>query len=175
MTSASTTSVAVPAVGTYRIDPERSEIRYRGRHLFGLGVVHATFRASGELRVADPLPSSSATVAVDPASFSSSSPKRDADVRSSRLLDVKRYPEIRFVSDGLRQDGDRWLLPGRVTAHGTTVPVEVVIDRVTLDGQDVRAHGRAEHLDRRAFGVTGGRGFVGRYLDLVLDVVATPA
>lgn len=174
MTSTST-SVVVPATGTYLIDPERSVIRYRGRHLFGLGVVHATFRAAGEIRVADPLPSSSVTVAVDPASFSSDSARRDADVRSGRLLDVERYPEITFVSDGLRQDGERWVLAGTATAHGTSVPVEVVVDRVAVEGQDVRAHGRAEHLDRLAFGVKGGRGLVGRYLDLDLDVVATPA
>jgi polyisoprenoid-binding protein YceI len=155
------------------MDPERSVIRYRGRHMLGLGVVHATFRTAGEIRVADPLTSSTVTVAVDPASFSSNSAKRDADVRGGRLLDVERYPEITFVSDGLRQDGERWLLVGEATAHDTSVPVEVVVDRVAVDRQDVRAHGKVEHLDRRAFGVTGGRGLVSRYLDLDLDVVAT--
>ena len=32
-----------------------------------------------------------------------------------------------------------------------------------------------QHLDRYAFGITNGRGMVGRYLDLDLDVSATPA
>ena len=33
--------------GTYRIDPDRSVIRYSGKHMFGLGTVHATFTTSG--------------------------------------------------------------------------------------------------------------------------------
>ena len=46
---------------------------------------------------------------------------------------------------------------------------------LTPDGDGFRLHGRAEHLDRYAFGVTKGKGMVGRYLDLELDVVASPA
>ena len=66
-------------------------------------------------------------------------------------------------------------MTGSVTAHGTTVPVELLIDRTTPEATGLRVHARAEHLDRCAFGVTRGRGMVGRYLDLDLDVLAVPA
>ena len=176
MTAETDTVVEIPSVGAYRIDPERSTLSYSGRHMFGLGVVHASFTIdSGELRVADPLTASAVSVTVDAGSFHSNSARRDSDVRGGSLLDVATYPTITFVSDHLRQDADSgWLLSGSVTAHGTSVPVEVRIDGSAREGEGVRLHGRADHLDRYAFGVTKSKGMVGRHLDLELDVFAVP-
>lgn len=160
----------------YRIDPERSTVSYSGRHMFGLGVVHATFAVtSGQLLVADPFTATTVSVAMAADSFASGNAKRDKDVRATGLLDVQAYPNISFASDGLRNDGDRWRLIGTVTAHGTAVPVEVTVDRVSTEDDGYRVHATAAHLDRYAFNVTKGKGMVGRYLDLNLDVVAVPA
>ena len=176
MTAEHATPVHAPPVGGYRIDTQRSQISYTGRHMFGLGVVHATFAiSSGQVHVADPLTSSSVAVTMDASSFQSNSAKRDRDVRSATLLDVATHPDITFRSETLRPDADNWRLIGIVTAHGKAVPVDVVIDEVTPETGGVRVHGRAHHLDRYAFGVTNGRGMVGRYLDLDLDVFAVPA
>lgn len=176
MAAGRTTSVEVPSTGTYRVDPDRSTVSYSGRHLFGLGVVHATFTiSSGELTVADPPTASTAVVTVDAGSFHSNSVRRDKDVRAASLLDVASYPEITFASDGLRPDGDGWRMTGSVTAHGRTVATEVLVDQVTPASGGVRLHARAEHLDRYAFGITKSKGMVGRYLDLDLDVFAVPA
>src|SRR5664280_476437 len=101
--------------------------------------------------------------------------ERDDQVRSASLLDAATYPNITFTSDGLREQGAGWLLDGALTAHGQTVPVEVVIDSATNEGDGVRVHAYVEHLDRYAFGVTKVKGFAGRYLDLDLDVFAGPA
>ncbi len=75
----------------------------------------------------------------------------------------------------MQEAGDGWLVTGTVTAHGHTVPVQVRIDRVTDEGTGIRVHGRAEHLDRTAFGITGSKGMVGRFLDLELDAFAIAA
>jgi polyisoprenoid-binding protein YceI len=175
MTDSSIASMAAPT-GRYRIDPDQSSIGYSGKHMFGLGTVHATFSIrDGDLHVADPVTASSATVTVDAGSFSSSSARRDRDVRSKGLLDVATYPEITFASDRVRPSGHGWLVSGTVTAHGRGVPVEVQVDAVTEEGAGFRVRGRAQHLDRTAFGVTGSRGLVGRYLDLEVDVLALPA
>lgn len=81
--------------------------------MFGFGTVHATFTVrSGELRVTDPASSSTVAVAIDAASFHSKSAKRDRDVTGRSLLDVESFPDITFVSDGLREDGDRGSSPG---------------------------------------------------------------
>ena len=168
------TSIAAVSPGTYRIDSSQSQVHYSGKHMFGLGTVHATLKVhDGELRIGESLATSSATVTVDAASFSSSNPKRDKDVRSAGLLDVDKYPDITFASDSLQVTDDDWLVTGAVTAHGHTVPVEVRIDSVTHEGTGIRLHGRAEPLDRTAFGITGSRGMVGRYLDLELDAFTT--
>jgi len=144
--------------------------------MFGLGAVKATFTiASSELLVADPVAASTVVVSVYAGSFRSDKSRRDDQVRSASLLDAATYPNITFTSDGLREQGAGWLLDGALTAHGQTVPVEVVIDRATNEGDGVRVHARVEHLDRYAFGVTKVKGFAGRYLDLDLDVFAGPA
>jgi polyisoprenoid-binding protein YceI len=44
------TAVGVPAAGRYRLDPDRSAVTFRARHLFGLGAVTGTMTAtSGEI------------------------------------------------------------------------------------------------------------------------------
>jgi polyisoprenoid-binding protein YceI len=176
MTVESVPSVQAPTVGRYRVDPRRSTVSYSGRHMFGMGTVHATFAVtSGEVQVLDPVADSTVVVSMDPASFSSGNAKRDRDVVAASLLDCATHPEISFVSGGLREDAGHWVLSGTVTAHGRTVPVDVVIDRMTPEGEGMRVHARAVHLDRRAFGITGSRGMVGRYLDLDFDVLAERA
>ena len=167
----------VVAAGRYRIDPDRSRVRYSGKHMFGLGTVHATFSVrEGVLDIGDAAGTLRTSVTVDAASFCSDSTRRDRDVRSAGLLDVEHYPDITFASELVRETpGEGWLVPGTVTAHGRSVPVDVQVDRVTATGQEVLVHAWARKVDRTSFGVTGSRGLVGRYLDLELDVVATPA
>ena len=173
MTDSGSTTQAALAPGTYRIDRDQSEVRYSGKHMFGLGRVHATFSIEeGQIEVTDPIEASSATVVVDAASFHSDSARRDKDVRSAGLLDVTNQPHITFDSHELRRSGDGWLAIGTLTVHGNTLPVDVLFDLVQQEAGGIRLHGRAEHLDRTAFGITGSRGFAGRYLDVELDVVA---
>ena len=172
----SSTPVEVPAAGTYAIEPARSKVEYSGRHMFGLGVVHAVFSiVSGKLIVTDPPAGSRVEVLLDASSFTSNNAKRDKDVRSAPLLDVATYPDITFESDDLREEGNQWKLSGTVTAHGSAVPVEITINQLTVEGGGLRVHARAAHLDRHRFGITGSKGFVGRYLDLNLDAYAVPA
>ena len=138
------------AAGRYRIDPDRSRVRYSGRHMFGLGTVHATFSIrEGVLIVGDDAGGLSSSVTVDASSFWSDSTRRDRDVRSAGLLDVEHYPDITFASERmLETPGEGWLVPGTVTARGRSVPVDVQVDRVTSRGREVIVHGWARHLDR---------------------------
>lgn len=46
-------------------------------------------------------------------------------MKSDKVLDVQRYPEIRFVSTSITpQDGGRFQVRGDLTLHGTTRPIE---------------------------------------------------
>jgi len=165
----------LPSPGTYRLDPDASRIHYVGRHLFGAGTVRASFAATrGELGLAGTIAGSRVSVTVDAASFTSGNARRDRDVRGRRLLDAATYPDITFECDRWRSVGGRWVAGGTVTAHGATVPVDLVVERVVPEGTGLRVHGRAEHVDRTAFGITGVRGLAGRYLDLEVDAAFVP-
>jgi polyisoprenoid-binding protein YceI len=96
-------------------------------------------------------------------------------VKSKGLLDVATYPTISFTSVEVRDQGGNWVVSGVVTAHGTTAPVEVIIDGIDSDDDGLVIRGRVEHIDRLILGVTGSRGMVGRYLNLEVDAVAVPA
>lgn len=120
--------------------------------------MHATLTIqAGELRIGDPLATFSATVTVDAARFSSRNANAKKDVRSPGLLDVETHPHVTFASDTLQEMPDGWLVTGIATAHGPTIPVDVRVDRVTHEGAGLRVHGRNEHLDRTALGITGSR------------------
>lgn len=173
MTPTSATPVPDIDAGTYRLDPHRSKVTYSGRHMFGMGTVHAGFTIrSGEISVTDSLTDVSVVAAIDATSFTSGSAKRDRDVKSAGLLDVATYPDITYASSALRRDGDRVLVDGNVTSHGSTVSVQVTVTRVDTETDGIRIHAGAQHLDRYAFGITKSRGMVGRFLDLDFDVLA---
>jgi len=52
----------------------------------------------------------------------------DQTMKSDKVLDVQRFPEIRFVSTSITpQDGGHYQVRGDLTLHGTTRPVEFPI------------------------------------------------
>ena len=114
-----TNPAAAPPPGDYMLDPERTTIRANVKAMFGLLTVHGTFRLrSGQFSIAADPGASSVQASIETGSFASGNATRDADVVSATLLDAKAYPEITFTGQGARRDGDGWVVPGSVTAHG---------------------------------------------------------
>jgi polyisoprenoid-binding protein YceI len=162
----------VPATGTYRLDPAASTVTFATRHMFGLGGVTGSFRlVSGEITIADPVASSTASAVIDASSIDTGNSRRDEDVKSVTFLHTQDHPRITFSSSGLVRDGDRWLLHGHITARGTTAPAELVIteSRADEDGLLFRAVTR---VDRYAHAITKKKGMAGRYLDLEITARA---
>ena len=172
---------SAPPPGAYTLDPERTTIRADVKAMFGLMTVHGTFRLqAGQVSIAADPGGSSVQASIEAGSFASGNATRDADVVSANLLDARAYPQITFTAQGARRDGDGWVVPGSVTAHGTTVPAEVRLSNARLEagaaGQVGAARFRATaRLDRASFGVTKKKGMVGRTVDLVIEAVAQPA
>ncbi len=159
-------TVQIPAAGTYRLDPEASSISFATRHMFGLAGVTGSFRPiSGEITIADPVTSSTASAVIDAASFHTGGAARDKDVKSANFLHVGEHPQITFSSSELARDGDRWLLRGQVTARGKSAPAELVITEASTDGDGVVIKA-AVRIDRYAHGLTKKKGLAGRYLDM---------
>ena len=170
-----TLPAGAPAPGTYTLDPERTTIRADVKAMFGLMTVHGTFRLqSGQVSIGADPGSSSVQASIAAGSYASGHTKRDADVVSAGLLDARAFPEITFAGQGARRDGDGWVVPGSVTAHGTSVPAEIRLSDARQEDGAARFRATAR-LDRTSFGVTKKKGMVGRTVDLVIEAVAQPA
>ena len=164
-----------PQPGTYALDPDLTTIRTDVKAMFGLMTVHGSFRLKdGQVTIAEDPAASRVQAVIDAGSFASGNQTRDADVTSATLLDARAYPEITFTGEGARRDGDGWVVPGSVTAHGTAVPAEVRLSDVRDEAGGARFRATAR-LDRTSFGVTKKKGMVGRTVDLVIEAVAQPA
>jgi polyisoprenoid-binding protein YceI len=163
----------IPRPGNYRIDPSRSQITFRTRHLFGLGAVRGAFRLhEGEIRVANPAETSAVRATVDAGSFHTGNPDRDRTVRSGRLLDTERFPVFTFTSGRLAQADGHWILHGSLTVTGNEYPVDVAIERARTAGPEISVLASAD-LDRYAFGVTAMKGLAARRLSCRIEIVAT--
>jgi polyisoprenoid-binding protein YceI len=159
------------APGTYRVDPARSSVAFSVKHLFGMATVHGTLAVrDGTVVVADDPRRSHVTATVDAGSFRTGNARRDKDVTSKKFLDTSRYPTMSFEGTALtrREDGP-WQLSGTLTVHGTDGHVVVIVTEEP--GGLLRGTARA---DRHAFGVTSGKGLIGRYLDITVEVALCP-
>jgi polyisoprenoid-binding protein YceI len=166
----------LPATGIYVLDSERTTIRCDCKALMGLLTVHGTFRLNaGRVRICGDLAGCTVTASVAAGSYASGNGTRDEHVLSARLLDAASYPEITFTGAGTRagDDGAGWVVPGSVTAHGTTQPVDVHVTEARLEGGTVRFRATAT-LDRLSFGITSMKVRVGRTVNLVIDAVGVP-
>ena len=159
-------------VGSYRIDPTRSTVSFRTRHLFGLGRVQGTFALrTGQIRVARPVEQSSVRAALATGSFTTGNGRRDDDVRSARFLNAAAHPDITFTSDRLQLFGGKWTVSGTLCAHGISRPLDLLVDRAHCSGGEMSLRAQAR-IDRYDFGVTGAKGMAARHLGLQLQVVA---
>lgn len=161
-----------PVAGRYRLDPHRSSVAFKTRHLFGLGSVPGTMRvASGDITLDPAVPEASLDIVIDVASFDTGQAKRDDRVRSARLLHADEYRELRFRGSNLEQSGGRWTLDGELTVRGVTRPVTLTLDSIESTATGFLAHATTR-IDRYAFGVTAIKGIAARWLNVNLTAVA---
>lgn len=155
--------------GSYDIDPERTTIRFRTRHMFGLGPVRGTFAIrSGAVSVTDPLDGSTIYAEIEAASFRTGNPQRDRTVLLRRHLDATRYPVITFAAQGT--DPAAGTISGTLTVCGAERPVTLTVTSAEQAGAEI-AVTATMHIDRFEFGLTAMRGLAGRYLDLELAAI----
>lgn len=165
------TTGILPAIvpATYTVDPGRSRVSFTVRALFGLATVRGTMAVTeGSVVVADDPVGCRATVTVDAASFDTGNRRRDADVCSPRFLDAPAHPLWSFRATAF----DGTSLTGVLSAHGTDADVTFTITSSPSPGGC--RFGATARLDRHAFGVTSGKGMIGRYLDVDVTLTATP-
>jgi polyisoprenoid-binding protein YceI len=139
------TAQPLPAPGRYRLDPERCIAEFSVRHMLLAAARGRVLARGGELWVdADDPFDSWVRVDFDAASVMTHNRGRDDAVRSPDLLDVERYPVIRYESFDVTSIGE-----GTVSVLGDFY-VRDASTEVRLDGHVVELGD-----DRVRFAATG--------------------
>jgi polyisoprenoid-binding protein YceI len=157
--SVSQNEARVP-VGRYDLDHDHCSITFDVEHFKYSRFTMRFDRKKGQLDWNEGgLERSSVSVAIDAASIDTNVPLLDKMVKSPSLLDVERYPEIRFVSTRFERTGEsRGTLTGELTIHGVTQPVAL---DVTFNGfapdpltkKDTLGFSAEGHISRAKFGL----------------------
>jgi polyisoprenoid-binding protein YceI len=171
MTMAGPDALTIGA-GRYRLDPERTTVRFRAKK-FGLFTVRGTMAlASGTFTVTRPLEHSSLHVVLHAGTFHTPMAARDEHVKGASLLDVDRYPTIEFDSTEVVDTAAGWEVRGLLTVHGTVSPAALIVTEVTAEPGYARLAATAR-VDRRRFGVTRMRAAASSSIDITIDAVAS--
>ena len=143
----------------WRIDPERSTLRFSLRHIVVREIKGEFKRWGGSITIDEVDPTKSRLrVWVDLASIDTAEPERDAQVRSAEFFDVARFPRASFASTEIRlPDDGNPIVRGRLRLHGAEGEVALEITQRD-ERQDAEGHERAIYsvkgrLDRRDFGL----------------------
>jgi polyisoprenoid-binding protein YceI len=127
----SMTTSTVPALtdltGTYTLDPAHTRIGFVARHAMVTKVRGAfdEFEGTATLDPANPA-NSSARLKITAASIDTRNAQRDEHLRSNDFLAMEEYPQISFVSTGVRQvDEDTFELAGGLTVKGVTKTITI--------------------------------------------------
>ncbi|WP_114809912.1 YceI family protein [Paraburkholderia kururiensis] len=130
--SVSTKEASVPA-GHYQLDPHHWNVSFDVDHFHYSRFTMRFDKVTAQLDWRpDGLAGSSVAATIDAASVDTNVPVLDRMVKGTDMLDVARYPQVRFVSTRFERTGDaRGTLTGDLTLHGVTQPVTL---DVTFNG-----------------------------------------
>jgi polyisoprenoid-binding protein YceI len=140
------------AHGTWRVDPERSEVGFAAKSMWGLTTVRGAFGScQGSLTLG--ARAVSGDLAIDASSVDTGNRRRGRHLCSPDFLDTERHPRIVFRLGDLTS-GDRALtVAGALRIGDSDTEVELPIDVEQIPGDAVRLHASAT-ISRAAAGVT---------------------
>ncbi len=172
------TSTSGALAAKYEIDPTHSFINFKISHL-GFSWLLGRFNSlSGEVEF-DPenLDASQVSVLIDTTSYDSNHSERNIHIKGKDYLNVKKYPEAKFISTGYQGDEKGGTLSGKLTLHGVTRDIQFDIKKVG-EGDDPWGGYRAGFegsivILRTDFGMKSNLGPLANevYLDLFIEGV----
>ncbi len=143
------------SVGVWNVDPDRSEIGFTAKSMWGMAPVKGRFTAfdgDGQITTGQTV---FGRIDIHTASLNTKIGIRDKHLRSSGYLDAEKYPDISVVVTGVDAiDGDTVGLRAQLTVKGTTAPMPLQTTVTVLDDGAVRLRTQAT-IDRKEFGVDG--------------------
>ena len=143
---------------TFKIDPARSTIAFKVRHMLGTAKGHfSKFRGTIEVNRERP-EQSAVNVTIEAASIDTAIAKRDDHLRRE-LFDVAKYPEITFKSRRVRQTGpSTGEIAGELTMRGVTRPITLQVQLLSKpEATTSRWRATTAPLKRSQFGLVFGK------------------
>lgn len=166
--------------GTWTIDAAHSSVAFSVKHLM-ISKVRGSFSGfSGTVTVPEDRLATTVEVTIDPATVNTADANRDAHLKNGDFFDAEQFPSWKFVSKGIRVDGNDYVLTGDLTMRGVTKPVdlEVEFEGVSKDPWgNIKAGFSAQgEVNRKDFGMeynaaleTGGV-LIGEKVKLSFDI-----
>lgn len=123
---------ALPAAGTYELDPPHTFVYFNARHHI-VGLVRGRFdKVAGTITVTQDPAACTLDVTIDASSISTQNGMRDEDLRGPAFFDVKNFQTVSYHGHGIRRaSGNGWIMDGSLTIRGVT---KVVPLRFTFNG-----------------------------------------
>lgn len=142
--------------GTWELDPAHTEVSFSIRHL--VSKVRGSFgEIAATLQGADDLLDAKVSGTVKTASVETGNDQRDGHLKSGDFFDVETFPEMTFVSTGVAQDGDDYVVTGDLTIKDVTKSVDFAVEfggvTVSAYGQTVAGFEATAKIIREEFGL----------------------
>jgi polyisoprenoid-binding protein YceI len=120
---------ALPAAGTYKIDPDHSFAYFGARHHV-VGLVRGRFdKVTGTFTVSPDLAACTVDVTIDVSTISTQVTERDQDLLSDAYFDVKKFPTMTYRGRGIRRASENsWTMDGSLSMHGVTKVVPLTFN-----------------------------------------------
>lgn len=145
-------------VGTWTLDKTHTALTFIARHMMVTKVRGSFPDFEGSVEVAEDLSDSKVDVTITVASVTTGAPDRDAHLISPDFFDAANYPNIRFVSTGIREEDGQWLMTGDLTIKDVTKPVTlyVIFEGTNTNpwGKTVAGFSASTEVDREEWGLT---------------------
>lgn len=143
----------------WKFDPMHTQVEFSAKHL-GMMTVRGHFTevtASGTIDPEHP-DKTAIEATINTASIRTHNEIRDNDLRSSRFLEIDRFPTMSFKSTKIEHvEGDRFRLTGDLTIKGTTKPVALEVVRYGEFNDPAMGHRIAyaaqTQINRKDFGM----------------------
>lgn len=170
------------AARVWEIDPAHSSAQFSVRHMMISNVKGEFTRVTGRVHY-DPaaIEKSSIEASVDVNSISTREPDRDKHLKSADFFDAEKYPTMTFKSKRVERSNGAVKFAGDLSIHGTTLPVDFVLEGPTQPMKDPWGNLRmgasaTTTINRKDFGLIwnqvleAGGVLIGEDISITLDV-----
>lgn len=151
-------------------------IQFKIKHLGYSWLLGRFNKFDGSFSYDEKIPAAAKIVVnIDPSSIDSNHAERDKHLRGEDFLDVKKYPEARFVSTSFEEKGKgKAILKGDLTLHGVTRPIVIDVEHIG-HGEDPwggyrRGFAGTTTLTLKDFGINYDLGPASREVEMFLSI-----